>query len=317
MVGYLGKNIMNNKSLNPPDWWLHTFYAWSDLVYFFSQPKKQEYDTTNPPDIYNAKLWKLVPGGESHTNYQLSFGQKKFFVQIYSQQNTRLQPQLNIKSLYTKLAQLNAITPWLVECLYETSYLKIDRWFENTGKQHPEIGHNLFTESLIEFLCQLHQLQIDAPPEQDDLADRAVNQLPKINIQEYIARYQQQALHHKPSHCDAINTITEQAAQFIPDFLASTFCHNDLSFNNILWSADQKLKIIDWEYCGFSDRYFELANLISACQMDSQQEKRFLNKYSNKVNIIIDLEKLKKMKQLASCINQLWYYAADKLLLKI
>jgi thiamine kinase-like enzyme len=59
-------------------------------------------------------------------------------------------------------------------------------------------------------------------------------------------------------------------------------CHNDLLAANFI-DDGQKITIIDWEYAGLGDRFFDLANLAANHQYDEADELRLLEFYFGEV----------------------------------
>jgi thiamine kinase-like enzyme len=55
-------------------------------------------------------------------------------------------------------------------------------------------------------------------------------------------------------------------------------CHNDLLAGNFIRSA-QGVRIIDWEYAGMNDRYFDLGNFAVNNGLDEGQEAELLTAY--------------------------------------
>ena len=55
-------------------------------------------------------------------------------------------------------------------------------------------------------------------------------------------------------------------------------CHNDPKMDNFLLT-DKKIYLIDWEYSGMADEYFELANFTLTNELDENEEKYFLENY--------------------------------------
>lgn len=55
-------------------------------------------------------------------------------------------------------------------------------------------------------------------------------------------------------------------------------CHNDPKMDNFLLT-DKKIYLIDWEYSGMADEYFEIANFTLTNELNSEEEKLFLNNY--------------------------------------
>ncbi|MGH2858975.1 MAG: phosphotransferase [Solirubrobacteraceae bacterium] len=56
-------------------------------------------------------------------------------------------------------------------------------------------------------------------------------------------------------------------------------CHNDLLTANFLLDGDGRLWIVDWEYAGMGDRWFDLGNLAVNNELDEDGEERLLGAY--------------------------------------
>ena len=55
-------------------------------------------------------------------------------------------------------------------------------------------------------------------------------------------------------------------------------CHNDLLPANFL-SGDEHIVIVDWEYAGMGDRFFDLGNLAVNNEFGDEDEDRLLEAY--------------------------------------
>jgi thiamine kinase-like enzyme len=55
-------------------------------------------------------------------------------------------------------------------------------------------------------------------------------------------------------------------------------CHNDLLAANFLHDGD-RIQIVDWEYAGMGDRYFDLGNFAVNNELDEDAEARLLEAY--------------------------------------
>ncbi len=60
------------------------------------------------------------------------------------------------------------------------------------------------------------------------------------------------------------------------------FCHNDLVPENVI-CAGEKMVLIDWEYSGCGDRYFDLGMAAFYHQLDDTEERELLGAYFGKV----------------------------------
>lgn len=81
-------------------------------------------------------------------------------------------------------------------------------------------------------------------------------------------------------------------------------CHNDLVQNNLLFKFNG-LTLIDWEYAGMNNFYFDLASFISENKLNDEQKEFFLSKYFGaKLN---DLKR-KKVNIFINFLDLLFYY---------
>ena len=55
-------------------------------------------------------------------------------------------------------------------------------------------------------------------------------------------------------------------------------CHNDLLNANLLWDGS-RVRIVDWEYAGMGDRYFDLGNLSINNGLNEADDERLLAAY--------------------------------------
>lgn len=64
--------------------------------------------------------------------------------------------------------------------------------------------------------------------------------------------------------------------------IPSVFCHNDLVPENIICSGE-KMVLIDWEYSGCGDRYFDLGMVAYYHQLNDNEVRELLGAYFGKV----------------------------------
>jgi thiamine kinase-like enzyme len=55
-------------------------------------------------------------------------------------------------------------------------------------------------------------------------------------------------------------------------------CHNDLLNANLMWDGE-RVRIVDWEYAGMGDRYFDLGNLSINNELNEEQDEQLLAAY--------------------------------------
>jgi thiamine kinase-like enzyme len=67
------------------------------------------------------------------------------------------------------------------------------------------------------------------------------------------------------------------------------------------------VQMIDWEYAGRGDRFFDLANLAANAQFDEAQERLLLESYFGQVRPE-DLLRLRRMRLVSDLREAMWSY---------
>lgn len=83
------------------------------------------------------------------------------------------------------------------------------------------------------------------------------------------------------------------------------FCHNDLALHHIF--ATRPCLVIDWEYAGFGERLFDLANCILINRYSRSEAQSLVNAYEGFSGLTLARDQLDAWIQVAGCVNELWY----------
>jgi thiamine kinase-like enzyme len=81
-------------------------------------------------------------------------------------------------------------------------------------------------------------------------------------------------------------------------------CHNDLLNANFLEDGEQ-LWIVDWEYAGMGDRFFDLANFAINHELDDKASRAFLGAYFGELREP-DVEALELMRFMSDFREAMW-----------
>ena len=82
------------------------------------------------------------------------------------------------------------------------------------------------------------------------------------------------------------------------------FCHNDLVPENVI-CAGEKMVLIDWEYSGCGDRYFDLGMVAFYHQLEDKEERELLGAYFGKVTES-SLARLRLMRLMSALRDGAW-----------
>jgi thiamine kinase-like enzyme len=86
--------------------------------------------------------------------------------------------------------------------------------------------------------------------------------------------------------------------------------HHDLNPKNIIFTKNS-IKIIDWEYAGVNDLFFDLASLCYEFNLSRKEEQLLLKVYFKKVNKK-DIHKLNSYKIIYKNLCLLWFKSLNK-----
>jgi thiamine kinase-like enzyme len=121
-----------------------------------------------------------------------------------------------------------------------------------------------------------------------------------------VESYRQTALDRGGNVPDAYDRAHEVAARI--EAKRSTDgpvpCHNDLLNANFL-DDGERLRIVDWEYAGMGDRFFDLANFSINHELDGAQSEELLAAYFGEVRPA-DVEALELMRFMSDFREAMW-----------
>jgi thiamine kinase-like enzyme len=100
-----------------------------------------------------------------------------------------------------------------------------------------------------------------------------------------------------------------EAALLAPDRLCP--CHNDLLCSNLL-EADGSLRILDWEYAGMGDPFFDLGNFSANHEFDAAQCEQLLRLYCDEAREA-DVARLHLMRLVSDLREAFWGYLQSSL----
>lgn len=83
-------------------------------------------------------------------------------------------------------------------------------------------------------------------------------------------------------------------------------CHNDLVCENVLLTQSQGLLLIDWEYAGIGDPYFDLAVVVRHHDLGRELTEHFLEAYLQRPPANREIERLSRQCAFYGCLLELW-----------
>ncbi len=108
----------------------------------------------------------------------------------------------------------------------------------------------------------------------------------------------------RPAELDAAMRIMNSIEETVKNDDPRCLCHNDLLLGNFI-DAGHKLHIIDWEYAGRGDRFFDLGNFAASLELTDDQEQALLQAYFGEARTD-DVRRLKLMRLASDMRESTW-----------
>lgn len=104
--------------------------------------------------------------------------------------------------------------------------------------------------------------------------------------------------------------LAEQAAalhaRLDRDTAVLALCHNDLVCENAVLTDAQGLQLIDWEYAGVGDPYFDLAVVVRHHELGNALAEYFLETYLRRAPAPGEIRRLFRQCAFYGCLLELW-----------
>ena len=101
----------------------------------------------------------------------------------------------------------------------------------------------------------------------------------------------------------------ELMQQITAGSMGPALCHNDLVCQNVL--EGERLMLIDWEYAGIGDPFFDLAVVVQHHDLGKKSAHGFLNAYLGRTASASELKHLELQCDFYACLLELWEMATS------
>lgn len=230
--------------------------------------------------IAQVPMWKgaadlnvsPLRGGITNNNYRVDVGKKSYVLRI-SGDNTEL---LGINREYEYRTQTIAgelgIGPEVVTFIEPGGYL-VTKFIEGRHITPEELRQ---PENIARVAAVLNEIH-------------AMPSIPGVfSAFQVVRNYTKIAQAHNVSFPERFDWLVSQMndaeAAMLNTSRVQRPCHNDLLNGNFLLSNNNKLYVLDWEYAGMGDIYFDLANFSNNHELSEDEDRLLLDCYFGNVN---------------------------------
>ena len=210
-----------------------------------------------------------LDGGITNRNFRVNFGGTDYVVRLPGKRTTLLGIDRGAECIANKAAAELGIAPKVAALLEEPSCL-VTVFVPSREMRGDELRTPEAIGEVAHDLRRLHESGTELPNEFDSFrlveqyaeTGREHDSAPPAGYDEAYAaaRSIQEAVSGQPDH------------EPVP-------AHNDLLTANFLRNGDGKIQLIDWEYAGMGDRWFDLGNFAANNELDEDQEAQLLQGY--------------------------------------
>jgi thiamine kinase-like enzyme len=239
-----------------------------------------------------------LEGGLTNKNYKIEVGSVAYVLRLAGQQSNLLGINRSLEYACAKAAATIGVGPEVIAYLPEYECL-VTRFLDGQSLTADQTRQPDVLRRMIDGLRRFHNS----------------NSLPG-NFSPFLALHNNytRARDRGATFPNEVNEALELIATLEKELQSdepNCPCHNDLLPSNFI-DDGQTVKIIDWEFAGMGDRYFDLANLAANCSFDEEQEHQLLNLYFGAVTPD-SLRRLRLMRLVSDMRECTWGFLETKI----
>ena len=207
---------------------------------------------------------ETLGGGITNRNYRVAVDGGTFVVRVPAESGALLGIDREVEHQASLLAAAAGVGPEVVAFLRPAGIL-VTRFIEGQPVSDAAVHLPETLRRVAEALRRIHAAGVVTAPFS---AFRIV--------EEYAATARSHAV-ELPSAFATAGAVAAEIEAALP-VEPACLCHNDLLNANFI-DDGSTIRIVDWEYAGMGDRFFDLANFAVNHQLPEDEERYFLNAY--------------------------------------
>jgi thiamine kinase-like enzyme len=210
----------------------------------------------------------LLEGGITNRNFRVNFGGTDYVVRLLGKDTDLLGINREAERLATRKAAELELGPKVATMLDQPPCL-VTSFVESRRVSAEELRETARIEEVARGLRAFHDSGLDLPTD--------------FYVSEIVSRYAEVAqsrggtLPEGFEHARACARKVVKAVRKNPDH-QPTPCHNDLLATNFLHDGE-RIVIVDWEYAGMGDPFFDLGNFAVNNELGDAGDERLLTTY--------------------------------------
>jgi len=234
-----------------------------------------------------------IKGGRTNESWLVRADNAAVVVRLSNRETEALQIDRQSEAIVLSTASRAGIGAPVLLCAPErhllvTQFISGHMWSAREARLHANI------ERIAKVLSSLHALPIPQGAQ-------------SINLRKIVCGYWNTLMARGLSAHVGAPDVRDRALQLIArldDDAQSCLCHNDVHHLNVI--DDGRLWLIDWEYAGVGDPYFDLASVCCYHTLGDDARRALLRAYSGQ-DSAASIERLQRMCWVFNYIRDLWF----------
>jgi thiamine kinase-like enzyme len=233
-----------------------------------------------------------LSGGITNKNFRVNLCGKSYVVSIGGRSTKHLGIDRKAESQNMRAAHQCGITPAVV---FAGGNVMVNRFVEGRVLRAREITHQPKQNQFVNLIQCCHRIPVVNVRGRFCVFD---------NI-EYLMREGERLGARLPENASWIMSQLARIQQAMSRHPQQpVFCHNDFVPENFICTRESMV-LIDWEYSGCGDRYFDLGMAATYHQLDNKEERELLGAYFGKVTDA-SLSRLRLMRMMSTLRDGAW-----------
>lgn len=209
-----------------------------------------------------------LDGGITNRNFRARFGDGEYVIRVPGKDTSLLGIDRVAEREANERASALGIAPRVAAMLTDPPCL-VTEFVEGTTMSPSQLREPGVLDRVAGALRRFHSEAGDLPAEFDSFRV----------VEDYAATAEQRGVEPPPSFAEArANAERIRAALSGPEH-DPVPCHNDLLAANFIRGPEELIWIVDWEYAGMGDRYFDLGNFSVNNELDDAGQEALLGAY--------------------------------------
>ncbi len=254
-------------------------------------------------DSVAPKLGQLVEGpdplegGITNRNYRARMGSTDYVIRVPGKDTSLLEIDRRCEVAANSRAARLGVAPPVAAALEDPAAI-VTEFVVGVGLSPEELRDPPMLEQIASALRRIHD---------DGESPSPCNDFDSFRL---VETYEQTARERGAEIPDAFEEARATAARIEEALTGPEHepvpCHNDLLAANFIRSEDGRVLIVDWEYAGMGDRYFDLANFAVNNELDASDERELLHHYFEQTPSDRQLASLALMKFMSDFREAMW-----------